>query len=583
MVYTNHIRNKKELMTLQKKEYLELKKWFDEEGKEVLWKLMIYWRGIIEKPQDAFYIFARAFYDDKLLKEKFNNNKSLEILFFRIDNEYRDFVEEVREKLTPNQIKSIILNFYNLDNIRSNNMIPGFSIPMEISELACKLLDIKKGDKLYQPNTQAGEFLTDFLVNYPESSISAIEINTSYILASQLKLPIVDDKNRASIKQDDYLNTDLSTIEYNKVFSMPPMGMMYRDFDERVTDNDLINFYKENGFTTKNEWIDILKIISKPKFEKALFIVHSGILFSERDKKIRKYLIDNGYIESVIELAPRLFMGTNISTNMLLISKNNKKVKMVDASDIYHIGRNGNRITEDDIEKILDAYNNESKISREVSLEEFEDNNYSFIPRRYTNEEIDLKNYVYLKDVTEIKRGYANLKKSDLYKRLSRENTNNKIIAAGDIDDNFNIADLTSLTEIEDKEETYCVKDGDIIFSRGGNYNSLLIRNSRNYKILVNGTLYILTCDEEKIDPYYLQMYLASDHCLSQIESLNTGKSIQFMSINQLGELKIPKVSKEKEKELSQKYKMILDKKEIIRIQKIKLEEDVSELVSEVI
>lgn len=570
-------------MTLQKKEYLELKKWFDEEGKEVLWKLMIYWRGIIEKPQDAFYIFARAFYDDKLLKEKFNNNKSLEILFFRIDNEYRDFVEEVREKLTPNQIKSLILNFYNLDNIRSNNMIPGFSIPMEISELACKLLDIKKGDKLYQPNTQAGEFLTDFLVNYPESSISAIEINTSYILASQLKLPIVDDKNRASIKQDDYLNTDLSTIEYNKVFSMPPMGMMYRDFDERVTDNDLINFYKENGFTTKNEWIDILKIISKPKFEKALFIVHSGILFSERDKKIRKYLIDNGYIESVIELAPRLFMGTNISTNMLLISKNNKKVKMVDASDIYHIGRNGNRITEDDIEKILDAYNNESKISREVSLEEFEDNNYSFIPRRYTNEEIDLKNYVYLKDVTEIKRGYANLKKSDLYKRLSRENTNNKIIAAGDIDDNFNIEDLTSLTEIDDKEETYCVKDGDIIFSRGGNYNSLLIRNSRNYKILVNGTLYILTCDEEKIDPYYLQMYLASDHCLSQIESLNTGKSIQFMSINQLGELKIPKVSKEKEKELSQKYKMILDKKEIIRIQKIKLEEDVSELVSEVI
>lgn len=583
MVYTNRRRNKKGLITLQKKEYLELKKWFDEEGKEVLWKLMIYWRGIIEKPQDAFYIFARAFYDDKLLKEKFNNNKSLEILFFRIDNEYRDFVEEVREKLTPNQIKSIILNFYNLDNIRSNNMIPGFSIPMEISELACKLLDIKKGDKLYQPNTQAGEFLTDFLVNYPESSISAIEINTSYILASQLKLPIVDDKNRASIKQDDYLNTDLSTIEYNKVFSMPPMGMMYRDFDERVTDNDLINFYKENGFTTKNEWIDILKIISKPKFEKALFIVHSGILFSERDKKIRKYLIDNGYIESVIELAPRLFMGTNISTNMLLISKNNKKVKMVDASDIYHIGRNGNRITEDDIEKILDAYNNESKISREVSLEEFEDNNYSFIPRRYTNEEIDLKNYVYLKDVTEIKRGYANLKKSDLYKRLSRENTNNKIIAAGDIDDNFNIADLTSLTEIEDKEETYCVKDGDIIFSRGGNYNSLLIRNSRNYKILVNGTLYILTCDEEKIDPYYLQMYLASDHCLSQIESLNTGKSIQFMSINQLGELKIPKVSKEKEKELSQKYKMILDKKEIIRIQKIKLEEDVSELVSEVI
>lgn len=563
---------------MQREEYLELKNWFDEEGKEVLWKLMDNWRERLEKSEDAFYIFSRALYDEKL-----NNNKSIAILFNRIDSKYRDFVEEVRDKLSPMQIKSIILNFYDLNNIRSNNIIPGFSIPIEVSELVYKLLDIKNGDKLFQPNSQAGEFLVDFLVTYPECSISAIEINTSYILASQLKLPIVDDQNRAAIKQDDYLNTDLSTLEYNKVFSMPPMGMMYRNFEERVEDKDLINLYKDNGFNTKNEWIDILKIVSNPKFEKALFIVHSGILFNERDKKIRKYLLDNGYVESVIELAPRLFVGTSISTNILLISKNNKKVKMVDASDIYHSDRMVNRITKDDIRIILDAYKNESTISKEVSLKELEDNNYSFIPRRYTNEEIDLKNYVYLKDVTEIKRGYANIKKSDLNERLARENTNIKILAAGDIDDNFNIADLTSLTDIEDKEMTYCVKDGDIIFSRGGNYNSLLIRNSENYEIIVNGTLYILTCDKEKIDPYYLQMYLTSNHCLSQIESLNTGKSIQFMSINQLGELKIPKVSKEKEKELSQKYKIILDKKEIIRIQRKKLEEDISDLISEVL
>ena len=80
---------------------------------------------------------------------------------------------------------------------------------------------------------------------------------------------------------------------------------------------------------------------------------------------------------------------------------------MVDASDIYH--RMVNRITTDDIRIILDAYKNESTISKEVSFKELEDKNYSFIPRRYTNEEIDLKNYVYLKDVTEIKRGYAKI------------------------------------------------------------------------------------------------------------------------------------------------------------------------------
>ena len=224
MVYNNHIINKKEIITLQREEYLELKNWFDEEGKEVLWKLMDNWRERLEKSEAAFYIFSRALYDEKL-----NNNKSIAILFNRIDSKYQDFVEEVRDKLSPMQLKSIILNFYDFNNIRSNNIIPGFSIPIEISELVYKLLDIKNGDKLFQPNSQAGEFLVDFLVTYPECSISAIEINTSYILASQLKLPIVDDQNRAAIKQDDFLNTDLSTLEYNKVFSMPPMGMMYRN------------------------------------------------------------------------------------------------------------------------------------------------------------------------------------------------------------------------------------------------------------------------------------------------------------------------------------------------------------------
>lgn len=568
---------------MQRKEYLELIKWFDEEGIEVLWKFMNNWRGRLEKIEDAFYIFSRAFYDEKLLNEKLSNNKSAAILFNRIDSKYQDFVEDVRKKLSTMQIKSIILNFHNLNNIRSNNIVPGFSIPIEISELAYKLLDVKKGDKLFQPNSHTGEFLIDFLVNYPESNITAIDINTNNMLASQLKAPIVDDQNRANIKQDDYFNIDLSKLEYNKVFSMPHMGMMYRLFEDRVEDKDLINLYKDNGFNAKNEWIDILKIISKPKFEKALFIVHSGILFNERDKIIRKYLLNNGYVESVIELAPRLFAGTGISTNILLISKNNTKVKMVDAGEIFGSGRMVNKLTKDDIETIFDAYKNETDISKEVSLKELENNNYSFIPRRYTNEELNLKNYVFLKDVTEIKRGYANLKQDDLNKKLSKENTNNKILTAGDINDSFNIADLRSLNDIDDREMTYCVKDDDIIFSRGGNYNSILIRNSDAYKILVNGTLYILTCDKEKIDPYYLQMYLTSAHCLSQIESLNTGKSIQFMSINQLGELKIPKVSKEKEKELSQKYKIILDKKEIIRIQKKKLEEDISELISEVL
>ena len=77
---------------MQRKEYLELIKWFDEEGIEVLWKFMNNWRGRLEKIEDAFYVFSRAFYDEKLLNEKLSNNKSVAILFNRIDSKYQDFV-----------------------------------------------------------------------------------------------------------------------------------------------------------------------------------------------------------------------------------------------------------------------------------------------------------------------------------------------------------------------------------------------------------------------------------------------------------------------------------------------------------
>lgn len=563
-----------------KKEYLKLKNWVDEEGKEIVRKFLTKWENRIGDVNDAFYIFSRAFYDDALLNEFFSNNKSVSILFNRIDSKYQDFVDEVRDELTVMQIKAIILNFYRIEYVCNKNMISGLSIPEELNNLVYKLLDVKNSDKLFQPNSHKGEFLTDFLVNYPECSITIIDINTNNILALQLKLPIVNnDPNRVYIRQDDYIDIDLSTLVYNKIFSIPPMGMKYRDFVSK----DLINLYNNNGFKKNNEWLDVLKIISNPKFEKALLIVHSGILFSEKDKKIRKYILDSGYVEGVIELAPKLFWETGISTNILLLSKNNNKVKMVDASELYAKDGNINKITEVYLNKIIEAYNNESKISKVVSLNKIEESNYSFIPRRYTNEDLNLKNYVYLRDVTEIKRGYANLKQAELNKRLTKEITSIKMLTASDINDDFCIEDLMSLGNINVKETIYCVKDGDIIFSRGGNYNSVLIRNSENYKILINGTLYILSCNKEKIDPYYLQMYLTSDHCLRQIESLNTGKSIQFMSINQLGELKIPKVSKEKEKELSQKYKIILDKKEIIRIQKKKIEEEISELIGEVL
>lgn len=565
-----------------KEKYLELENWFNKEGNIISYKLMEKWRGKIEI-RDAYYIFARAlFNDENIATSCIKGNESLEILFNRIDKKYSDLIEEAKQKLNEEELKAILLNFDKSNNFYGLRSGTGFYLQKELINLIFSLLDIKEEDNILEAYSQTGDFLVDLISNYPNNMISGIEIITDNVLVSEIKASLIENNN-LKIYQGEYLNFDLNEIDFNKFFSIPPMGYISNFSKDIIMSKELIEFYDDNKFDNFNDWANILKLISTKKLEKAVFILPSGLLFNERDKKIRKYLLENNFIEGIISLPSKILPGTSISTNILILSQDNKYVKMVDASNLYKKDRMVNTIENNHLEQILMAYQNETEISTKVSLQNFEENNYSLIPKRYTSKDLNPENYVYLEDVAKIKRGHANLKQADLDERISEFPTEIKIITAGDIDENFNFSNLKSLKNIEDSEDVYCVKDGEILFARGGTYKSLLVRNSGENKIIVNGTLYIITCNEEKINPYFLQMYLASEHCMRQIETLNEGTVINFMSIKKLGELKIPKLNKDLETEIADKYKTILDKKELIRLQNEHLDKETNELISEVL
>lgn len=565
-----------------KEKYLELENWFNKEGNIISYKLMEKWRGKIEI-RDAYYIFARAlFNDENIATSCIKGNESLEILFNRIDKKYSDLIEEAKQELNQEELKAILLNFDESNNFYGLRSGTGFYLQKELINLIFSLLDIKEEDNILEAYSQTGDFLVDLISNYPNNMISGIEIMTDNVLVSEIKASLIENNN-LKVYQGEYLNFNLSEIDFNKFFSIPPMGYISNFSKDIIMSKELIEFYDDNKFDNFNDWANILKLISTKKLEKAVIILPSGLLFNERDKKIRKYLLENNFIEGIISLPSKILPGTSISTNILILSQDNKYVKMVDASNLYKKDRMVNTIENNHLEQILMAYQNETEISTKVSLQNFEENNYSLIPKRYTSEDLNPENYVYLEDVAKIKRGHANLKQADLDERISEFPTEIKIITAGDIDENFTFSNLKSLKNIEDSEDVYCVKDGEILFARGGTYKSLLIRNSGENKIIVNGTLYIITCNEEKINPYFLQMYLASEHCMRQIETLNEGTVINFMSIKKLGELKIPKLNKDLETEIADKYKTILDKKELIRLQNEHLDKETNELISEVL
>jgi type I restriction enzyme M protein len=74
--------------------------------------------------------------------------------------------------------------------------------------------------------------------------------------------------------------------------------------------------------------------------------------------KIRKYLIDNNYIDAVIQLPPDLFFGTTIATCIIVLkkSKNDNKTLFIDASAEFVRGGNKNKLSETNRRKILDAF-----------------------------------------------------------------------------------------------------------------------------------------------------------------------------------------------------------------------------------
>lgn len=91
----------------------------------------------------------------------------------------------------------------------------------------------------------------------------------------------------------------------------------------------------------------------------AAIVEFPGVLYrGGAEKKIRKYLIDNNYVDTVIQLPPDLFFGTTIATCILVLKKSKKTndVLFIDASAEFVRGGNKNKLTEMNQQKILDAF-----------------------------------------------------------------------------------------------------------------------------------------------------------------------------------------------------------------------------------
>lgn len=133
----------------------------------------------------------------------------------------------------------------------------------------------------------------------------------------------------------------------------------------------------------------------------AAIVCFPGIMYrGGAEKKIRKYLIDNNYVDCVIQLPSNLFFGTSIATCIMVIKKGkaDSKTLFIDASQEFIKVTNNNRLTQDNIEKVVSCFTDRSEIkhfSHLATYDEIVDNEYNFSVSTYveaedTREEIDI-------------------------------------------------------------------------------------------------------------------------------------------------------------------------------------------------
>ncbi|RTL43630.1 MAG: type I restriction-modification system subunit M [Candidatus Melainabacteria bacterium] len=134
----------------------------------------------------------------------------------------------------------------------------------------------------------------------------------------------------------------------------------------------------------------------------AAIVEFPGVLYrGGAEQKIRQYLIDNNYVDTVIQLPPDLFFGTGIATCIIVLkkSKRDNATLFIDASSEFIRVGNKNKLTQDNQKKILDAFTARKDIAHFARLVDNGDigsNNYniavsSYVEHQDKREAVDIK------------------------------------------------------------------------------------------------------------------------------------------------------------------------------------------------
>ncbi|WP_298337238.1 type I restriction-modification system subunit M [Ferrimicrobium sp.] len=284
--------------------------------------------------------------------------------------------------------------------------------PQEVSELLARITVVGKTsvNKVYDPACGSGSLLLKFAKVLGKDNVRlgffGQEINlTTYNLA-RINMFLHDvNYEKFDLAHGDTLIDPAHWNEepFEAIVSNPPYSTKWEGDSNPLLIND--PRYAPAGVLAPKSKADLaftMHMLSWLAVNGTAAIVEfPGVLYrGGAEQKIRKYLVDNNYVDTVIQLPPDLFFGTTIATCILVLkkSKSDNSILFIDASAEFVRGGNKNKLSANNQQRILGAFTarrSEEYFAKLVPYEETQANNYniavsSYVAREDTSEAVDI-------------------------------------------------------------------------------------------------------------------------------------------------------------------------------------------------
>jgi len=460
--------------------------------------------------------------------------------------------------------------------LSSGKMGAEFETPESIAKLAAKILNIKN-DSVADFCSGTGNFLLEAIACDAESQYYGIEINTHSKEISAIRLELIT--NNIVIEQKTVFG--LGDSKFSKIFCDYPWSMptQYAWIEE----DNMKEFEKiipEIKKVAKADWLFILNVIHHLKETgKAVVVTTNGTTWNGGiSKDIREKIVKMGFLEAIVSLPGNLYTTTSIPTSLLVLSRGNKKVRLVNATLMATVGRRQNVLTDQAITEIVKMLNEDSDCAKSVSIEEIAAEDYAINPSRFFEVENEVEFGVPFEDlIVNITRG-AQVKANELDEMVSEEPTNVQYLMLANIQEGMITEELPYLKALDKKLEKYCIKDNSLIISKNGAPVKVAVASVEDKrKILANGNLYVVELDKNKANPYFVKAYLESENGKIALSRITVGAAMPNIPVDGLKKIMIPCPSMEEQKRVAEKYMAKMDE---IKVLKYKLAKASAELKS---